>query len=276
MTTSIPIPTVRPGLVSVTFRTLTPEQIVALVQRAGLVGIEWGGDVHVPHGDTALASRTRKMTADAGLVVSAYGSYYRCAAPADKTPTWDAVMASAAALGTTTIRVWAGINGSADAGADDRARVIEDLKRICQLAAAQRMTVDLEYHGGTLTDTLASTLSLLQAAGAPNLRTFWQPRHGVSAEGSVADIRALSRWLSNVHVFHWWPTSADRKPLADGVDRWREFLAALPNDGKSRFASLEFVSCDDPEQFIRDARTLREVLAGSSCGQDAATRPWGV
>ena len=39
------------GLVSVTFRDKTPAEIVSEVKKAGLDAIEWGGDVHVPHGD---------------------------------------------------------------------------------------------------------------------------------------------------------------------------------------------------------------------------------
>ena len=43
------------GLVSVTFRELASREIVALVANAGLDGIEWGGDVHVPHGELSTA-----------------------------------------------------------------------------------------------------------------------------------------------------------------------------------------------------------------------------
>ena len=45
------------GLVSVTFRKLEPAEIVDLVKQAGLQGIEWGGDIHVPHGDIQRAKR---------------------------------------------------------------------------------------------------------------------------------------------------------------------------------------------------------------------------
>lgn len=253
--------TLRPGLVSVTFRKLSPELIVELVARAGLSAIEWGGDIHVPHGDVARAEAVRKMTADAGLVVSAYGSYYRCAAPPEKTPAWQAVQETALALGAPAVRVWAGIMGSASATDDDRRRVADNLCAICQQAAGVGLTVDLEYHSNTLTDTLPSALALLKEVNAPNLRSFWQPRHGIDTETSSADIRALAPWLSNVHVFHWWPTPADRRSLADGMDRWRTFFATLRADGKPHFTSLEFVRGDEPAQFLEDAATLRQLLS---------------
>ena len=68
---------IRGGLVSITFRKLNSREIVDLMTRTNLVGIEWGGDVHVPHGEIALARDVAQMTRDAGLLVAAYGSYYR-------------------------------------------------------------------------------------------------------------------------------------------------------------------------------------------------------
>ena len=65
------------GLVSITFRQLSAEKIVGLVSAAGLQGIEWGGDIHVPHGDVKRAEEVKRMTLDSGLEVSAYGSYYK-------------------------------------------------------------------------------------------------------------------------------------------------------------------------------------------------------
>ena len=65
------------GLVSITFRRLSPREIVKLVKKSGLEGIEWGGDVHVPHGDLSVAREVATMTQEEGLVVAAYGSYYR-------------------------------------------------------------------------------------------------------------------------------------------------------------------------------------------------------
>ena len=41
----------RLGLVSVSFRPYTPEDILKAMTKAGLNYIEWGGDVHAPAGD---------------------------------------------------------------------------------------------------------------------------------------------------------------------------------------------------------------------------------
>ena len=65
-----------PGLVSVTFRCLSPAEICALCERAGLKAVEWGGDVHVPP-EGKNAAEVRRMSADYGLDICSYGSYFR-------------------------------------------------------------------------------------------------------------------------------------------------------------------------------------------------------
>lgn len=74
------------GLVSITYRKLTPAEIIPLVRDAGLSCIEWGSDVHVPQTDLENARRVGEMTREAGLTVSSYGSYYRLGAGQDFAP----------------------------------------------------------------------------------------------------------------------------------------------------------------------------------------------
>ncbi|HEY0258189.1 MAG TPA: hypothetical protein VGC39_12150 [Candidatus Methylacidiphilales bacterium] len=57
------------GLVSVSFRSLNPEEVIPLVQQAGFQSIEWGGDIHVPAGDVQQAQIVGRQTSEAGLHV---------------------------------------------------------------------------------------------------------------------------------------------------------------------------------------------------------------
>jgi len=251
------MPLLIPGLVSVTFRPLSPPQVIDLVVTAKLKAIEWGGDIHVPHGDLARAKEVRRWTKDAGLAVAAYGSYYRMGESEAKGLPFARVLDSAVALGAPTIRVWAGSKGSADATAPERRAVIADALRIADLAQAQGVTVSLEYHGGTLTDTRDSVRTLLEEIPHPHLEFLWQPSSGETAEQGVARLRDVLPRVRHLHVFHWWPTGADRKPLAEGEDFWRAYLDVIRDAGKPMPCLLEFVRNDSTEQFLQDAATLR-------------------
>jgi sugar phosphate isomerase/epimerase len=163
------------GLCSVTFRKMTAVQIVELAAKAGLAGIEWGGDVHVPHGQVEIARQVKDLTAAAGLEIPSYGSYYKVAESEKAGLAFAAVADSAAALGAKTIRVWAGGKHSKDADAEYRKSVEDDSRRIASIAGQRGMTVSYEFHAGTLTDTAESAVALLTAVDAAGLKTYWQP-----------------------------------------------------------------------------------------------------
>ena len=256
---------IRGGLVSITFRKLFPRAIIDLVTRAGHTGIEWGGDVHVPHGEIVVAREVAQMTQDAGLLVAAYGSYYRVGVSEKDGLAFAHVLESAIALGAPTVRVWAGNRGSADADESYRAAVIEDARRIAVLAHAAGITVSFEYHRNTLTDTNDSAHRLLEEVGHPNVRTYWQPPLAISLAECLEGLDAVSDYLSNAHVFQWTAASpaaiADRRPLAEGAEVWRQYLERIAATDRDHFALIEFVRDDAPEQFLADSRVLSAWLA---------------
>ena len=57
------------GFTSTSFRQIKSiEKIVKIASDAGADCIEWGGDVHVPHGDLAIAREAAEKTKKADLV----------------------------------------------------------------------------------------------------------------------------------------------------------------------------------------------------------------
>jgi len=249
-----------PGLVSITFRSLSPQEIIRLVVQAGLESIEWGGDVHVPPGDIERAREVGRWTRNAGLMVSAYGSYYRLADARKEAAPFEHVLASAVGLGAPTIRVWAGGQGSAECSPDERHRIIDDGLRIADIAARSGITISLEYHGGTLTDTRESAHALLTELAHPNIDFLWQPTNGEPVEACASRLVDVLPRLRNVHVFHWWPSAAERHPLIEGADRWHTYIDIVRESKKPVDFLLEFVAHDSPEQFLEDAATLRLLL----------------
>ncbi len=256
-----------PGLVSITFRQLAVAEIIALVTQAGLAAVEWGGDIHAPHGDEAQARAIARMGAEAGLRVAAYGSYYR-AGHAESGP-FEAVLASAVALGAPLIRVWAGRQGSGSADKTYFQNVVADSRRIADLAQAAQIGIVYEFHGNTLTDTNAAAVRLLQAVDHANVRSLWQPPRYATRSSNLAGLEALRPWLENLHVFHWHQQSGERRPLAEGEAHWLDYLAQASRLNSTRdhvhYALLEFVQDDAPEAFLRDAATLLQWLMPSRC-----------
>lgn len=248
------------GLTSITFRDLAVPEIVRLAAKARINGIEWGSDVHVPHGDVEAARVARQETLNVGLEVSSYGSYYR--AGDDESPQFKEVLDTAKALGAQTIRVWAGQRGSGNCGSQYRVRVVENLRKIAEMAGAADIKVACEYHGGTLTDDDESAQALMSEVAHDNLGLYWQPRLRQEHGDRCDALKALLPHLSNLHVFHWVVTDdkKEARPLAEAEALWQDYLKIAAIGGVDRWALLEFVPDNSPEQFLRSAEALRTWL----------------
>jgi 3-dehydroshikimate dehydratase len=247
------------GLVSITFRKLAPQEIVHLVAQAGLAGVEWGGDVHVPHGDLRQARLIHRMTQEAGLRIAAYGSYYRVGV--EGTGPFEPILDTAVELGAPLIRVWAGGRASADADAPFRARVVRETRQAADLAAHADVVIAYEFHPRTLTDTGESARRLLEDVAHDDVGSYWQPPPGASVADNLAGLAAVLPWLRNVHVFTWHGTTGEQLPLADGEAGWMRVLRKVASTGRDHFAMVEFVRDDAEESFFRDAATLRRWLS---------------
>jgi len=255
---------IRPGVVSVTFRNLSPEDIVDLAVRGKLDAIEWGGDIHVPHGDLKRAREVRTMTVDAGLSVASYGSYY-CIGR-EEPVSFEQALATTVELGAPTLRCWAGSRSSDEADSEYRDHIVRETRRVADLAAREGIVIALEFHLGTLTDCKASARSLLENVAHENVKTYWQPPRGSRLEDNLETLDAVLPWLLNVHVFHWDPVVPEdgqvmRLWLSEGTEAWELYLRKVASSHRDHYALLEFVKEDSPEAFLQDAETLGRLLS---------------
>ena len=187
--------------------------------------------MHVPHGNLWVAAAVREMTSDAGLHIPAYGSYYRAGVSEHDGLAFEEVLASAIELKTPTIRVWAGNQGSVDAGKAGRKYIIDDLCRISGMAQKAGISISLEFHGGTLTDTNASTARLMDELSGTNIFFYWQPPVNQLFEHCCEGLSMVLPRLTNIHAFPWRIT--ERFPLAEGIPEWKKYLEIAAADNSS-------------------------------------------
>ena len=152
------------GLCSVTFRDDSVDYIIDLTKEAGIQAIEWSSDNHLPKNDIAQAEKVAQLMQEAGLTTSSYGAYYKLGSFHDFEP----FIQIAQIVDASIIRVWAGEEGSADVAGEYRQDIIEDANRIGKMASEANLSIALEYHMDTLTDTPASAQQLTQEITAPN------------------------------------------------------------------------------------------------------------
>lgn len=250
----------QPGLVSVTFKHKSCEDVIQYAQMADLKAIEWHGENHVPHGDLETARRIRQSTLDAGLSVAAYGSYYVVGKSESMGLPFVKVLETAEALGAPMIRVWAGDKNPDETPDQIRKQILEETCRIADLATEKNIKVIFEFHKGTLTQTGESCAALLNDLDHSNIGTYWQPLAGVDVLSNLDHLRCVLPWLVGLHVFHWGPTDYDRHALAQGESDWAEYLAVAGQRSGNLNVLIEFVKENSAEQLREDAITLHRLL----------------
>ena len=257
---------------SVTFRALEPELVITCLVESGVNAIEWSGDTHAPPGDLERAAKLRKLCDSKNIRIFSYGSYFQSdeqgagKGPFSRATNCDEVVQTANALGAKSIRVWAGRMASVEASDGYRKEVRTCLQQICDHTSVHGMDVHLEFHRNTLADSVESTVALLDAVDRKNLFSYWQPRHRASESEGVAEIQALGKSLSHVHVFNWvyHGDLMTREPLSAARSLWVSYLIAASRIQRHRYAIIEFVPDDTLEQFKDDILSLREIINEAS------------
>lgn len=245
-----------PGLVSVTFRQLDPAQIVTLVAQAGLKAIEWGGDIHAPSADLKKVSEAARLSREAGLETPVYGSYY--VLEKNSLDDFRRTLEAAQTLGASMIRIWAGQRPLQEFDEALIARTVECARQAGDLAQKAGVTLVTEWHSHTLLETTESALRFFKEVNHPAVQNFWQPNVNCTPEERLCNMDAALPRLRGLHVFSWGGASGyDRFGLEEGRKEWLLYLKKAATVNRPLYAMLEFVKSDAPEQFLKDAETLK-------------------
>ena len=240
------------GLVSISFRGNTAEELIQAAKETGITAIEWGSDVHVPAGDVQRAAQVKALCEKARIAIPEYGSYYYLA---EAPETFQGVLACAKALGTNKIRIWGGKKSSDTLRSADYAALVEDARRICDLAPD--MTLCLECHKNSVTDEYHTTLRFLQDVDRKNLKMFWQPNQFRDFGYNLDALKALLPYVESVHVFSW--DREQKFPLAAMEGDWKQYLTLLKAAGVENYM-LEFMHNNSLDSLGETTKTLKSWL----------------
>lgn len=244
------------GLVSVSFRAHTPEEIVIAAKSAGLTQIEWGSDVHAPHSDLARLEEIAALQKRYGITCSSYGTYFRLG----ETPLseLDAYIEAAKALGTDVLRLWCGTKSGADMTVGEREALLAECRLAAEIAKRQGVTLCMECHKKTFTERADDAVWLMEAVNSPHFRMYWQPFQWVDATENLESAKKIAPFAAHIHVFHW--RGKLRFPLRDAIGEWQQYLAAFTTP---RTLLLEFMPDDDITTLPREAEALKMIVGGT-------------
>lgn len=240
------------GLVSISFRDKTPEEIIKAASAAGLCCIEWGSDIHAPVGDRERIEHILSLQKQYNLFCCSYGTYFTLGreAVSELQPYID----TAKALGTDVLRLWCGDKDSALYDEQEKIKLFADCRAVAEIAQKNGVTVCMECHPHTFTDTLSSAKELMGAVNSPAFRMYWQPNQFVSDRENIEYAEWVSESCVNVHVFNW--RGEEWYPLKDGAEIWKKYLDSL---GGGKGLLLEFMPDNRIESLESEASALKKI-----------------
>ena len=238
------------GLCSVSFRKHTPEEILRAMKDAGLSVIEWGSDVHCP---PEKAEELAKLQKQYGIACCSYGTYFRLGV----TPICGLgqYIKAAKALGADVLRLWCGNKNSEDYTESEKKALFSACKASAEIAEEEGVTLCMECHNNTYTNTKESALELIQAVNSPAFRMYWQPSQFRSEEENIEYANLIAKHTVNIHVFNW--KEKETYPLSEAKDIWRAYLSCF---GGGRTLLLEFMPDGKLETLKAEAAALKEIV----------------
>ncbi len=242
-----------PGLVSISFRSYSPKEILDAMADAGLYAIEWGSDVHAPCTDPEKLLEIVSLQEKYGIATSSYGTYFRIGK--DAISSIIDYIKAAKLLKTDILRLWCGEKGSALYTSSEREKVIAECKELAAIAENEGVTLCLEFHPNTLTDTPDSALDIMQKVDSEHFRMYWQPDQYKTNEYNTEGLKKLVPYVVNIHVFNW--DKEQHFPLAGATERWKSYISLL---SEKKYALLEFMPDNKIESLKTEADALREIL----------------
>ncbi len=238
------------GLVSVSFRKDSPEEILKAMQKAGLSYIEWGSDVHCP---PEKAEEIAALQAQYGIECCSYGTYFRIGeTPCEELTDY---IRAAKLLKTDVLRLWAGKGKEyADYSEAEKQAFFTECRRLAATAEAEGVILCMECHKGTFTNCKEGALELMQEVNSKHFRMYWQPNQDNPSEENLAYAALLADYTYHLHVFNW--KGKEKMPLGGAVDLWREYLARFSGE---HYLLLEFMPDGRIESLPAEADALRRI-----------------
>lgn len=243
------------GLVSISFRKNTPEEIVAEMKKCGLTNIEWGSDIHAPCDDLDKLKSIKRLCDENGISCSSYGTYFKIGVH----PTDDIInyINAAKILGTDILRLWCGTKKSDEYTSEEKTKLFAECKILADIAKKENVTLCMECHPGTFTETLDGAIELMEAVDCENFRMYWQPNQFTTAENNFKYAETMAKYTKVIHVFNW--TKDQWLPLSGGIEIWKKYLSYFD---KTQKLLLEFMPDNRIESLKTESDALKVIAKG--------------
>jgi 3-dehydroshikimate dehydratase len=245
------------GICSVSYRNSSPDDIIAATVKAGLAGIEWSADTHVPHGNREKAEAVMLATLKARLTVSAYGSFFRLGTDGDAS--FAEVLASARSLQAPLIRIWA----PAAQDSVSTTTLAETGRRLADKSGHYGITLCVEAHERTTLHNYEALGAYIHQVNHPFFRACWSPLPGIGEDEILRQSAPLYPYTALVHVRSW-AAGYQRRSLGENTDALGTILSGIRSARSGSeldvWTLIEYLEDETPAVLSREAAILNTLI----------------
>lgn len=251
---------IKTGVTTVTFRKLPFGEVLKLLRRTDIDGVEWGVCAeHFSVEDKAALCAIKEFCAEQQLEVFSLATY----CDLSNAEEFAGLVAAAEAIGAPVMRVWAGKTCRSGISDGEYAAICARARELCGCAKEKNVRIGLEFHPNTLTNTAAEAIEFLKDVASDNLYLYWQPNEYLTHEENLNELKMVLPYLcGNIHVHNYHVEERAFYPLCDMQSQLTDYVRILQQTGREYHLIIEFVRDHRPEHFVQDALFLRELVKG--------------
>lgn len=243
------------GMTSLTFKKEEIQTVFEYAKRANIEGIEWGVcDNHIRLDDEKQISLVKELSDKYNIEIFSLGSYCNMTDFEECKKTLE----TAYMLNAPIIRIWAGQKGSLECDDEYFNLIVENSKKMAEMAEKLDITLCFEYHHNTLTDLAESAIRLIKEIDRKNVRLYWQPQFKLSYEENYSSFRKVIPYVfKNIHLNNY--SRENGYALLSDIEK--ELCGYFEGVNCSDYNFLiEFVKDASVESLVADAETVRKIL----------------
>ena len=242
------------GMTSLTFRNDGISKVFEYAKKAGIQGIEWGiSEKHIKIGDGESVELVKRLSKENGIEILSLGSY------CDMTDFNESItiLETAQNLNAPIIRLWAGNKASDVCNKDEYNLIVENTRKLADMAEKLSIKLCFEYHAYTLTDSADEAVKLAKTINKDNVGLYWQPQGQLGYEQNKEAFEKVKPYvLKNIHLNNY----CEETGYGYLSDIFENLCGYFIHDNDYNFI-VEFVKDSSVESLIADANTIRKIFS---------------
>lgn len=235
----------------------TIDEILNIAKELHVDALEWTSDGFLDEGDLERAQEIMKATLYAGFSVASYGSLFRTSLHDEAV--FERILATASALGTSTIRIWA--PQETHSIAQEETQFITVSRKLGDFAAEKGICICYNLDSHSILNSYSRASYLLKEIGHEFVKLSWEPAFTMPFD-AVMNIFMELKGFIGIMSSRFITPNGELRSLCAYEEEWSQYLDAFDEQFDSpdmaRYVILKPYPGLPPEELSDEIRIIKK------------------